>query len=134
MMLGALLYSPSLDGKLCVLQSDYHVYWLDHEIIVPQGFDSDYASVPRILWRIMPPHHYPYAAIAHDWAYAVRLFPRDECDQMFYEILLYSGCSKIKAHAYWAGVRIGGYFAYNGTSLKEVNMYREAGDLPLLEK
>ena len=37
-------------------------------VVIPKGFISDGASVPRILWSIYPPFgRYLEAAIVHDW-------------------------------------------------------------------
>jgi len=42
------------------------------EITVPAGFDTDYASIPRIFWPIYPPDgEYAPAAILHDFLYHV---------------------------------------------------------------
>lgn len=40
--------------------------------VVPGGFICDYASVPRVLWSMIPPmgSRYTKAAILHDWMYA----------------------------------------------------------------
>lgn len=37
-------------------------------ITVPAGYETDFASVPRAFWRILPPHG-PYvpATVIHDW-------------------------------------------------------------------
>lgn len=41
---------------------------LDEIVIIPKGFISDGASVPRALWSIYPPFgKYLEAAIVHDW-------------------------------------------------------------------
>ena len=38
------------------------------EIVVPLGFRSDLASIPRLFWRIFPPGGpYRRAAVVHDW-------------------------------------------------------------------
>lgn len=46
----------------------YNSLLLDQVITVPAGYDTDFASVPRLFWRILPPHG-PYvpAAVVHDW-------------------------------------------------------------------
>lgn len=38
------------------------------EICVPAGYRTDFASIPRILWRVLPPFgQYGKAAVIHDW-------------------------------------------------------------------
>ena len=49
-------------------------FWLtdnpDDVIYVPEGYVTDLASVPRLLWALFPPHgRYAKAAIIHDWLY-----------------------------------------------------------------
>ncbi len=46
----------------------YDSLLLDEVITVPVGYRTDFASIPRVFWRILPPHG-PYvpAAVVHDW-------------------------------------------------------------------
>lgn len=39
-------------------------------IDIPAGFNTDFNSVPRILWNIFPPADYLEAALPHDFLYA----------------------------------------------------------------
>src|SRR4051812_48133804 len=40
---------------------------------VPAGFITDFASIPEILWNILPPTgSYGKAAVIHDWLYTHR--------------------------------------------------------------
>ena len=42
----------------------------DIEMSIPEGFESDRASVPRIFWSIIPPlGKYSIGALIHDWLY-----------------------------------------------------------------
>ena len=41
-------------------------------VVVPAGFATDFASVPRAFWRLLPPFgEYMLAAVVHDYLYAV---------------------------------------------------------------
>jgi len=43
-------------------------------IIIPKGYRTDFASVPRFLWPIFPPHgRMANAAILHDYMYDNRI-------------------------------------------------------------
>ena len=42
-----------------------HVY----RLIVPEGFEHDFASVPRALWALIAPLDLGIASIFHDWLY-----------------------------------------------------------------
>ena len=54
------------------------------EITVPAGFETDYASVPRFFWRIVPPGgRYADAAVIHDYLYKKKIGTRKEADRIF---------------------------------------------------
>jgi hypothetical protein len=43
---------------------------ISNEVVVPTGFITDFASVPRLFWNIVPPNgKYRNAAIIHDYMY-----------------------------------------------------------------
>lgn len=42
-------------------------------IDIPPGYRTDFASIPRLFWRILPPvGRYGKAAVIHDWLCDVR--------------------------------------------------------------
>lgn len=88
------------------------------EIVIPAGFVTDFATVPRLLWGIVQPvgKQNP-ATLIHDYLYEQRYSVTEKKDwkldrlfadqEMLYWLKAY-GCSWIKCQAmYWA-VRIGG--------------------------
>jgi hypothetical protein len=75
---------------------------------------TDLASVPRPFWIFTggkTGRHQP-AAVCHDYAYRKGLMTREQCDQMFYDIMLQYGTSKFRAWIMWKGVRLGGKQSY----------------------
>jgi hypothetical protein len=40
-----------------------------YRLVVPDGFDHDFASVPRPLWALISPLDLGIASIVHDWLY-----------------------------------------------------------------
>ena len=43
-------------------------------LLIPKGYKTDFASIPRLLWPLLPPHgRMANAAIVHDFAYDNRL-------------------------------------------------------------
>lgn len=83
-------------------------------ITVPRGFTTDFASVPRIFWNILPPFgKYGNAAIIHDYCYDRQLFPRKQCDLIFYKAMLEKGVPKWKAVTMYKMVRMFGKRAYS---------------------
>jgi hypothetical protein len=98
------------DGRSARLLRSFLVRVKDGQIIeVPQGFVTDFASVPRIFWRIIPPWgEYSPAAVVHDWLYTKAKCKRKEADDIFLELMERLGVPVIVRTAmYWA-VRIGG--------------------------
>jgi len=66
----------------------YYLEGSDENIVVPAGFVTDFASVPRFFWRILPPWgRYGPAAIVHDWLYHTQQYSRKRCDEIFLEAM-----------------------------------------------
>jgi len=54
-------------------------------VLVPQGFVTDLASIPQLLWSsgLRPEGPYAYAAIVHDYLYWMQDRTREEADDIF---------------------------------------------------
>jgi len=83
----------------------------DDKIEVPDGFLTDFASVPRVFWRIFPPTgKYGKAAVIHDYLYR---FPqnrtRAECDLIFYEAMVVLGVGFVTRHTIYRAVCMCGW-------------------------
>lgn len=103
------------------LQSDFYVSLEGKEIVIPEGFETDLASVPRVpVVYLSVGGRGHKAAVLHDWLYYKALFPRITCDQYFYHALRESGVGYIHAKAMYLGVRMGGG-AYYDANLKRIN-------------
>lgn len=78
-------------------------------ITVPEGFITDFASVPRIplvydsLGNIAQ-----RAAVIHDYLYATKSLPRDIADKVLLEAMEVSGISWLRRKMIYMGVRVGG--------------------------
>ena len=60
----------------------------DPIIVVPAGYESDGASVPRVFWSFFPPSgQYTKAAILHDWLCDTRKIPSSTAHAIFAEAL-----------------------------------------------
>lgn len=81
-------------------------------IVVPVGYRTDLASVPRLAWRIVPRDHVHArrAAVVHDYIYTdlTHRFTKLEADQIFREALLEEGMGGVLAWLMYRAVRIGG--------------------------
>lgn len=98
--------------KLC---NDINVFIDSRLIVIPKDFQTDLASVPKILWPI----HYPNdewtigPAILHDYLYACNHgYSRWEIDTIFYDAMVQNDTPRIKALKYYIGVRIFGQQFY----------------------
>lgn len=66
-------------------------------ITIPEGFITDFASIPRVLWNILPPvGEYGEAAVVHDYLYVVgghvpewqwMTFTKKDADQIFLQAM-----------------------------------------------
>jgi hypothetical protein len=98
---------------------------LGAEIIVPAGFVTDFASVPRIVGAyLLFGGKGKRAAVIHDWLYTLgKLDPitwaREKCDAIFREALIASGYSAVTVGAMYAGVRVGGGAYFDAPNLDQ---------------
>jgi hypothetical protein len=78
--------------------------------IVPQGFRTDFASVPGLFRGLLDSDNLVSpAALIHDWLYSSQLVDRSTADAVFRSALLANGLPAWKARVYWLGVRAGGW-------------------------
>ena len=81
-------------------------------LVVPVGYRTDLASVPRLAWFIVPrdQEEARRPAVVHDYIYTdlTKTFTKAEADRIFYDALLEEGMHKPLAWLMWCAVRIGG--------------------------
>lgn len=85
-------------------------------LVVPAGFKTDLASIPRFFWRILPPFgKYDKAAVVHDFLYQVAPFDftRKQADDVLFEACGVLGVSRAQCNTIYAGVRVGGWKPWN---------------------
>lgn len=83
-------------------------------ITIPAGTTTDGASVPRALWRLLPPFgKYWMASILHDYVYRFTKMAKTNCDDLFHEAMLSCGVDPAVARTIYEGVRIGGQEAFD---------------------
>lgn len=104
------------DGKNWTLLEEFEYYRENDKnsiIKVPKGFVTDFASVPRIFWNIIPPtgtkrNPVGKSAVLHDHAYDKSCpinFTRKEADDLFLEAMKAVGVSKIVRYTLYYCVR-----------------------------
>jgi hypothetical protein len=102
------------------------------EIVTPEGFEFDGASIPRYLWTFVgSPYvgHYRRASCLHDWMYMTRLYDRKKCDRLFNDIMKEDGVSDLKRYIMYYSVRLFGDSHYCKLDKDTVNKLRELGNL-----
>jgi hypothetical protein len=91
---------------------EYYSETLGEVITVPDGFVTDFASIPRPGRILISGHgHDRWAAVVHDYLYHTR-FDRKKADAVFLEALEVSGVNVIKRRIMYRAVRTGGWFFY----------------------
>lgn len=109
-IIGSVCIKPFKDYRFLTC-SELNFYFNDQKFIVPEGFETDLASIPRLFWSIVPPYNTSLIApaIVHDWLYSRHTkIKRLECDKIFYFLLVKNGMSKFLAGIMYFCVRIFG--------------------------
>ncbi|MEZ5900108.1 MAG: DUF1353 domain-containing protein [Hyphomicrobiaceae bacterium] len=90
------------------------------EVVVPQGFTTDFASVPSSFWSWMPPiGRYGLPAIVHDWLYWDQAGERRDADDVFDGALAELGVPGWKRFVLYRSVRwFGGRYWVDNTLAK----------------
>jgi hypothetical protein len=112
---------PFEPGSLTVSRVDADTWELVDELVyqgrrerfvVPAGFRTDFASVPRVVTWLVPRFGaYTLAAILHDWLCSEGIRSGEvtsrEADGIFRRVMRESGVSVLRRWLMWAGVRWG---------------------------
>jgi hypothetical protein len=109
-----------LDGRQWRVTADFF-YATDVDaigrVVVPAGFVTDFASIPRALWAILPPvGRYGLAAVIHDRLYRLGVTSRGDADRVLLEAMQVCGVSWIVRRLIYVGVRMGGASAWAGSA------------------
>lgn len=87
---------------------------LDKVIVVPQGYRTDFASVPRFAGAyLLYGGRGNKAGALHDYLYSTQMVDRKTCDKVLREAMIATGYSKLTAAAFYAAVRVGGGSHWN---------------------
>lgn len=102
----------SADGRgtwKLLLDLGYASDLLARTIVVPAGFVTDFASVPRIPVAFLLCGDVGHkAAVVHDFLYTARNCDRKAADDVLAEAMAVCGVPAWRRGLMWAGVRIGG--------------------------
>ena len=102
-----LVVTPSDSGRWILMEA--FEFWSKggETVCVPEGFVTDFASIPKFLWGIYPPYHPDYgkAAVIHDFLYAEQATTRKRADQIFLEGMQVLGCGWFRRTIIYQSVR-----------------------------
>ena len=85
----------------------------ERRFAVPANFITDFASIPRIFWRLFPPTgKYGKAAVLHDYLYAHNGVTRSEADGVFLEAMEELEVGWLTRHTLHKAVRAGGWLPW----------------------
>ncbi len=110
-------FEPIIDSKFWLVKRGftYHItseYGKD-KIVIPVGFETDFASVPKLFWSIIPPWgRYGKAAVVHDYLYRTQTRTRKESDDIFLEAMGVLNVVVWKRTIMYLAVRWFGWFAW----------------------
>ena len=105
-----------LEWEICK-EFSYQDDKLGIKVTVPKGAKTDFASIPRVFWPILPPvGRYSKAAVVHDYLYRNGLFTRKDCDLVFLHAMEELNVAKWKRVIMYRAVRLFGKSAYKGKS------------------
>lgn len=84
------------------------------KIIVPRGYITDLASIPRVfrnVFNVNGPLRAP--AVLHDWLYSSQRFTRALSDQILLEAMEARGMDRVERYAIYSAVRTFGGSHWN---------------------
>ena len=101
-----------IDEKFWELERDLVYEGNQDHFRVPTDFRTDFASVPRMFWWLIPRHgRYTEAAVLHDYLCGLATkgtFSRCDADGIFRRVLKELGVGYLRRRLMWAAVRWGG--------------------------
>lgn len=82
-------------------------------VLVPKGFQTDFASVPWPASMLIPMSgQYNQAAVLHDYLYWTQTRSRAEADKIFLEAMEVLGVNPFKRQLMYCAVRLGGWMPW----------------------
>lgn len=124
-----------VNGRDSMVLNRYNSFYFETNkglrIAPKDGFITDFASIPRFFWRLLPPAGsgdktaYGKAAVVHDWLYRdgeiydvlSNTFLRKDrkfADEVFLAGMLEAEVNKVIAHTMYRMVRMFGVFSFKG--------------------
>jgi hypothetical protein len=101
-------------GEWALLSALIYMAATGKRYIVPRGFITDLASIPRPVRGLFSQTGLSRRpAVLHDFLYCAQFTTRAEADNLFLEALKYEGAGWAMRYAMFLGVRAGGWLYWN---------------------
>lgn len=85
--------------------------------VIPRGFITDLASIPRLVRPVLDQNGTSRrAAVLHDFLYCRQTTSRADADELFDEAMELDGVGRVERTLMYAGVRVGGWLYWNKRS------------------
>jgi hypothetical protein len=110
------LVVEQISGGIWETHEAFTFTWNGTEIIVPEGFKTDFASVPRPFRMFVPKSgKYNQAAVVHDFIYVhqVERFTKQEADLIFLDGMKVLGVGRMKRTIMYYAVKYFGKGKWN---------------------
>lgn len=111
--------TPANNGHRFQLLSDFIIYLGGYNLIIPSGFWTDFASIPKVIQNILSPlDSHLRAAVLHDYLYYKQELNYDPikrafADKLFLDGMKTCGTGLIKRNIMYYAVRSFGWIAWN---------------------
>ena len=122
---GALLFRRFKDPFYVLARE---IRWIDdhsgtHEdVVVPEGFVTDFASIPRVFYSLLKPDdEYAAAAVIHDYMYWDQSTSRAEADLIFKYAMKDLDVGGVTTAAIYNAVRVFGGIAWKQNAVQKSN-------------
>jgi hypothetical protein len=103
-----------VDDRTKILIADFVVKYYDYTFIIPEGFRTDFASVPRLpIVYMLFAGRGDKAAVFHDYLYTTHELTRLESDVAFLDAMEAQGLGWEIRRPMYRGVRLGGQSAWD---------------------
>lgn len=113
------MYVDQHGQTVCRTLQDETYYTSAGMFVVPQGFESDGASLPRLFWRLLGhpfSMDYLWEAVLHDYLYRTQTDSRKVADSIFFNLL--KDKMPVRSRLIYWSLRLFGWIAWNSNRKK----------------
>lgn len=118
-------------GDHWTLTHDFPFLVDDHEFLIPAGFWTNFASVPRSFWSIISPYDLGVGCIPHDFGYYTHSANKDYWDLVFLACMEKDGIKLWKRQAAYYAVKYFGQSAWDNNTRRDSIKIKSFDQMPM---